>query len=79
MVDYGDSHVPEYSCEFPSLTTFEGDNVAGGQKFVKNVAECGVATQQLADLVEKAARDDKVCLTIGGWQLSGPILLKISK
>jgi len=61
VYDYGDIHVPEYSCQFPSETYFED-----GKYMVKNVRETGVATQQLAALVETACRDDKLVVTLGG-------------
>jgi len=69
VTDYGDCHVPEYSCQFPSKTYFDGKAETGDedkQYMIKNVKETGVATQQLANLVEKAARDDKLVVTLGG-------------
>jgi len=63
VTDYGDCKIPEYSCQFASKTYFEEDCK---HEYIKNVKETGVATQQLASLVEKAARDDKLVVTLGG-------------
>jgi len=61
VIDYGDCKVPEYSSDFPKITRFEDDKY-----FLKNAQETGIATQQLAELVERAARDDNLVVTLGG-------------
>jgi len=67
VVDYGDCKVPEeYSSDFPSYTYFPDEVDESKQYFLKNAKETGLATQNLADLCEKAARDDKLVLTLGG-------------
>jgi len=64
VTDYGDCKVPDkYSSDFPVYTHFEED---GKTYSIKNAVETGYATQQLADLCETAARDDKLVLTLGG-------------
>jgi len=60
VTDYGDVTIPEFSSQSPELTDH-----GNGYK-LQNTHVCGVVSQWVADAVEKGAREDKICVTLGG-------------
>jgi len=57
--DYGDIEVPKYCTQLPTSTNFAGHEV-------KNTSACGIASERVAKLVEEAALNQALCVTLGG-------------
>ncbi|XP_066922571.1 arginase-1-like [Clytia hemisphaerica] len=57
--DHGDVSVEKNSCENPTLTNYRGH-------MLKNVEVCGKVSENIANEVEKAVKNEHIALTVGG-------------